>query len=157
MPSGYVDSLRDRLADRGFEEQTTTALDADAVFHDRTLSLTKFGFVDTYVAVYRIGDDVARASSVSTAAFEYGLRDKIWLPRGLGGNLVVYPVLVCDDPDDLAAWVDDYQPSHWAAFEFPVVVAPERNAIWFNDDTPTWGFAYYSGFRDFARDALAPR
>lgn len=154
--SDYVDSLRNRLTDEGYEAASSGIEDARATFHERSLSLTKFGFVDTFVVVIEIDDDVARARSASEAAFRYGLDNKSWLPRGFGGNLVVHPVLVCDSPDALAHWVDDYSPSHWAAFEFPVVVDPASNAVWFNDDTPFWGGIYYRGFREFARTTLAP-
>ncbi|WP_336331048.1 MULTISPECIES: hypothetical protein [unclassified Haloarcula] len=149
---GYIETIADPL-DR-FEQSSTTVNDQQVtVFHDRSLELSKFGFVDT-VFVVGTAETAADAKSFSEAAFEYGLSVKSKLPRGLGGNLVVYPVVVTES--DLAEWVEGYAPKHWSSFEFPVVVDLSEGTVAYNESTPLWGTIYYNGFRETAETTLKP-
>ncbi|WP_434523000.1 hypothetical protein [Halorubrum sp. AS12] len=118
----YIETLAGRLDE--FEQSTTTVDNQRVtVFHDRSLSLSKFGLVDT-VFVVGTAETASQARAFSEATFEHGLSLKSRFPRGVGGNLVVYPVVVSET--DLADWVQQYDPKHWSSFEFPVVIDPIR-------------------------------
>ncbi|WP_239638705.1 MULTISPECIES: hypothetical protein [Halorubrum] len=148
----YIQTLAGRLSE--FERTSTTVNDQRVtVFHDRSLEISKFGLVDT-VFVVGTADTPAEAASFSKAAFEYGLSVKSKFPRGLGGNLVVYPVVVTDT--DLTEWISEYAPKHWSAFEFPVVVYPSEGTVDYQHSTPMWGRIYYKGFRETANTTLHP-
>jgi len=148
----YIETLAERLDE--FEQSTTTVEDQNVtVFHDRSLSLSKFGLVDT-VFVIGTAETASQAREFSEAAFEYGLSVKTKLPRGLGGNLVVYPVVVTEA--DLADWVLEYEPKHWSSFEFPVVIEPIEGTVDYYESTPLWGTIYYKGFRETAETTLKP-
>lgn len=149
---GYVETLAGRLD--GFEQSRTTVDDQHVtVFHDRSLSLSKFGLVDT-VFVVGTAETASQAREFSEAAFEYGLSVKSKLPRGLGGNLVVYPVVVSET--DLADWVQQYDPKHWSSFEFPVIIDPTEGTVDYYESAPLWGRIYYKGFRETAETTLKP-
>ncbi|ELZ44701.1 hypothetical protein C463_07072 [Halorubrum californiense DSM 19288] len=148
----YIETLAGRLD--GFERSTTTVDDQRVpVFHDRSLSLSKFGLVDT-VFVVGTADAASQARAFSEAAFEHGLSLKSKFPRGLGGNLVVYPVVVSET--DLADWVRQYGPKHWSSFEFPVVVDPTEGTADYDESSPLWGGIYYKGFRKTAETTIKP-
>ena len=149
---GYIETLAERLDE--FERSTATVDDQRAtVFHDRSLSLSKFGLVDTVFAV-GTAETAAQARAFSEAAFEHGLSLKSRFPRGLGGNLVVYPVVVSEA--DLADWVERYTPKHWSSFEFPVVVDPMEGTVDYDESTPLWGMIYYKGFKRTAETTIKP-
>ncbi|SFS73114.1 hypothetical protein [Halostagnicola kamekurae] len=149
---GYIETLAGRLHE--FEQSTTTVDDQHVtVFHDRSLSLSKFGLVDT-VFVVGTAETAYQARAFSEAAFEHGLSLKSKLPRGLGGNLVVYPIVVSET--DLANWVQLYDPIHWSSFEFPVVIDPTEGTVDYYESTRLWGIIYYKGFRETAETTLKP-
>lgn len=149
---GYLETLAERLDE--FEQSTTTVDNQRVtVFHDRSLSLSKFGLVDT-VFVVGTAETASQARAFSEAAFEHGLSLKSRFPRGVGGNLVVYPVVVSET--DLADWVQQYDPKHWSSFEFPVVVDPTEGTVDYYESTPWWGRIYYKGFRETAETTLKP-
>lgn len=158
--AAYVNSVGNRLAQRGYtrredgpEGYRTT------VYHRRKLSLTKFGYVDYFVVTARFESlSPAEAEAFSQAAFRYGLSNKSSFPRGLGGNLVVYPVILGQNfQEAVYQWIGQYQNKHFAAFEFPVVTDLGSNQIVYNTNKPLWGRAYYSGFQKIADSCLAPR
>lgn len=150
----YVETVAQRLTAEGFDRTSATVGDQSAtVLHDRSFQPLKFGLVDTVVVV-GTAETPEEAAAFSEAAFDYGMELKSPLPRGLGGNLVVYPVLVTDA--DLGEWVDEYEPKHWSSFEFPVVVDPNAGTVDYDTATPLWGAFYYRGFRRWAEETLAP-
>ena len=148
----YIQTLSGRLDE--FEQSTTTVDDQQAtVFHDRSLSISKFGLVDT-VFVVGTAETASQAQAFSEASFNYGLSLKSKLPRGLGGNLVVYPVIVSET--GLIDWVQQYDPKHWSSFEFPVIIDPTEGTVDYYESTPLWGIIYYKGFRETAETILKP-
>lgn len=150
----YVETVAERLTAEGFDRSSATVADQSVtVLHERSFQPLKFGLVDTVVVVGS-AETADEAAAFSEAAFDYGLELKSPLPRGLGGNLVVYPVLVTDA--DLGEWIAEYEPKHWSSFEFPVVVDPGAGTVDYDTATPLWGGLYYRGFRRRAEKTLAP-
>lgn len=127
-------------------------------YHRRQFELSKFGLVDTFVVVGQFDRvDARTAQAFSEAAFRFGLANKSRLPRGLGGNLVVYPTIVGETIlDDVVDWVLSYSPNHWAAFEMPLVADLSSAEVLYNDTKPLWGRAYYSGFHAMVERNLTP-
>jgi hypothetical protein len=154
----YVDGVGERLERKGFGRASTGVSESVVTFQKRAFKVSKFGLVETVVAVFDCGDvgTVSRVRDRCGATFRYGLSEKFPLPRGLGSTTVVYPVFVGRDVSHLEAWVKEYAPKHWSAFEFPVVVDLEEPSVAFNESTPVWGSLYYRGFRSFASHVLAP-
>lgn len=155
----YFDAVGRRLADRGYAWlDDGPANYRTTVYHRRKLSLTKFGLVDYFVVLAHFQSvDPASAEAFSQAAFRFGLDNKSVFPRGLGGNLVVYPVVVGRNlPRAVTDWVRGYQNKHWAAFEFPSVADVGTGELAYNASKPMWGRAYYGGFHSFADECLTP-
>ena len=86
--------------------------------------------------------------SSSRQIFEFALKNKIWLPRGLGAGVVAYPLLVTDIvSDDVRSFVQKYCPKHYASTEFPAVVELSSKSVLYCNSTPIRGALYYRGFR----------
>lgn len=153
----FIEDVERRLDAEGYDRRDDVPDGATDVFHHRGFSITKFGLIDTFVVFTALEeDDPDAAESFSQSAFEYGLDNKSALPRGLGGNLVVYPVVMGDSLVEVRDWVASYQPKHWSSFEFPVAVDLDSETAAFNESKPNWGRAYYSGFQKFADRTMTP-
>lgn len=155
----YLDGVASQLANRGYTQRRDGPPNyRTTVFHRRTLSLTKFGLVDYFVVVAPFEElEPQDAAAFSAAAFRFGLDNKSALPRGLGGNLVVFPVVVGENlPNAVHQWVRGYREKHWASFEFPVVADLGTGALSYNAEKPLWGRAYYNGFQKLVTRCLSP-
>jgi len=149
---GYFSGLDSRLEQRGFVTLPRGPLDlpVDRTYFRRKLSITKFGVVDTFCIVKCVDANLTPSfvKSFSEQAFTFALKNKIWIPRGCGGGVVVYPLLVIDSvPDGVRSFVEGYCPKHWASNEFPVVLETSSRNLLYCRSTPLWGCAYYRGFR----------
>jgi hypothetical protein len=155
----YLEPVEQSLRREGFDAHpgTPERYRADS-YHRRQFELRKFGVVDTFVVVGLFeGVDAATAQQFSTAAFQFGLANKSSLPRGVGGNLVVYPIILGETIyEDAVDWVLSYSPNHWAAFEIPLVADPARAEVLYNGSKPMWGRAYYGGFHETIEQSLTP-
>jgi hypothetical protein len=153
----YVDMVRARLVGGGFKAEDP-ARGAALQARRRRVKLTRFGLVETVVGLSgrrgEAGPEDLRA--FGRDVFASALAGKAAIPRGLGGSLVVYPVLVVDRASpELRAAVSEEPPKHWAALEFPVVAELSAGGLLFFDRTPFWGAAYYRRTRDEAQDLFA--
>ena len=155
----YLETVEQNLDRDGFEAHpgTPEGYRTDT-YHRQRFELSKFGFVDTFVVVGQFDRvDATTVRQFSEAVFQFGLANKSSLPRGLGGNLVVYPVVIGETVyEDAVDWVLSYSPNHWAAFEIPLVADPDPAEVLYNDSKPAWGRAYYSGFHETIEHSLTP-
>jgi hypothetical protein len=155
---GYLDSIRARLAQAGFQleaRRTGTTLKA----RRREVKLSRFGIVETVVEVSTVHSqptpDELRAFGGD--AVRSALEGKSRVPRGLGSSLVVYPVLVAESiSDGLAQFASSYAPKHFCIMEFPLVTEPATRTLVLLGKTPVWGAAYYRKTRREAQELLAP-
>jgi hypothetical protein len=152
----FLPALDARLAHGCFRpcKRTVPELGAERCLRRRRFSLTKFGFVDTFVVAKRFDGPLApqQFAAFSALAFRCGMANKIWLPRGFGGTAVVYPLAVVRHlTPELRDYVSQYAPKHWASFEFPAVLELSTGQLACFDRTPMWGGAYYRGFRNEVR------
>jgi hypothetical protein len=157
MPMTCKDYLKERAKyweSTGFERIDAQVGDAP-VYRRRQFSITKFGLVDTFIVPTCVEGDLtsSKLSDFSSEAFNVGLANKNFLPRGFGGLAIVYPLLVVENiSDDVRRFVtQDYNPKHFASFEFPAVYSLAQNGLLTLEKTPVWGAAYYGGFRDEVR------
>jgi hypothetical protein len=155
---GYLDSIRARLAQAGFQlEATRTGTTLKAC--RREVKLSRFGIVETVVEVSTLHSqptpDDLRACGGD--AVRSALEGKSRIPRGLGSSLVVYPVLVAEGiSDGLTQFANSYAPKHFCIMEFPLVIEPATRTLVLLGRTPLWGAAYYRKTRREAQELLAP-
>lgn len=73
-------------------------LQVERSFRRRKFSITKFGMVDTFCVVKCVAENLTIdfLGSFSKQVFDFALKNKIWIPRGLGGMAIAYPLLVID-------------------------------------------------------------
>lgn len=155
----YVDSIADALREREFRPFEGNLPDhVSSVFHRGKFEPRKFGFVDAFVVVTRPESPTpADLEASCTSAFDFGLDNKSRFPRGLGGSLVVYPVVVGDGISRAARdWIAAYRPRHWASFEIPVLFDLSANEAVYDGSTPVWGRWYYAGFHETIEAVLVP-
>ncbi len=160
----YLSLLEERFRRDGFHTTKGISIEPyrlDLVAAKSSWELSKFGKMTRAVLVTK--SQVEEPGSVldfSSRATRYALdnRDSV-LPRGFGGSLLSVPVLASEGFDEgLEKWVQQtLAKKHWAAFEFPVLVALGEQRIYYCRKTPVWGSAYYKGFQGFANKYLDPR
>jgi hypothetical protein len=120
--------------------------------------ITKFGQMTRFILASALeGVDFRTVQDFSSHSTKFALdnRDSL-LPRGLGGSLLSVPVIVSDDFNEgLKEWIGKtLAERHWAAFEFPVLIALRDRQIYYCTKMPIWGRAYYRGFRKFVEQQL---
>jgi hypothetical protein len=158
-PGAYFEALRGRLHGAGFKDESPPP-GSTLMSRRRAIKLSRFGLVDTVVAVstLRLRPDAAQLQVFAAEAVNSARAGKARLALGLGNSIVVYPVLVADAiPDELKQFVSSYEPKRWSIIEFPVVVDVSSGELAFYEKTPAWGAAYFRTTRREARDLLAPR
>jgi hypothetical protein len=93
-------------------------------------------------------------------AFKFGLAHRYpYRPRGLGRQMVFFPVIVSNDiTDELKRWLDKSMPEvHFAdAFEFPVILSPKERKIYYYGFYPPFNVpeSFYDRFVEFANTEL---
>jgi hypothetical protein len=155
----YVDSVRGRLAGAGFDLLDGSG-QAALTAHRRQAKFTRFGFVDTVVAISQAPSHASADHLVALTeqSFRDARQHKIWLPRGLGSQLVSYPALVLEQATpELRSFVAQYAPKHWSALDFPSVVELSTGSVLCYEKTPVWGGAYYRKTRQEVSALLSPR
>jgi hypothetical protein len=145
----YVDNRTQYWQQIGF--QALPSDNSDLMFRRRKFSITKFGIVDTFCIVTHMKNEVTTGfiSEFGSDAFKIALKNKFFLPRGLGAMAVVYPLIVANQvPETVANFLtQSHTPKHYASVEFPVIFDLSTQHLIFYQGTPVWGAAYYSGYR----------
>lgn len=126
-------------------------------YHKREFDIARFGMVDTFFMFHFAEKGITQdwIQSISGKMFDFGLKNKSGIPRGLGGGLVVYSVFMLDSPsEEIKKFFYGYCPEHWASNEFPVLIDINSNAVFFLTGTPMWGALYYDSMRSYAMRML---
>ncbi|MGD1054911.1 MAG: hypothetical protein ABR867_02375 [Nitrososphaerales archaeon] len=157
----FLDALSSRLAGSGFvvrREVELSPYQLDLIAAKSSFEISKFGKMTRFVLGTRAATPGASmVQDFSAKATKYALDNRgSLLPRGLGGSMLAFPVVVSEEVDEsLGKWVEEtFAPEHWAAFEFPVLVSTGRRRVYYCKRTPIWGAAYYRGFRKFAESYI---
>ncbi len=157
----FLDDLAKRLTAAGFNVRRDFDISPyhlDLLAGRTKFELSKFGKMTRFVGASTA--DQVNATGVqdfSSRLTGYALGNPgTILPRGLGGSVLVVPVLVSEDFDETTKkWVcETLAAKHWAAFEFPALVSIGQSRVYYCKKTPVWGAAYYRGFRKFVESMI---
>lgn len=157
----YLATVEARLTQQGFKPlpEGKVTLGADAVYRRRRFSITKFGVEDTFCVVKWMPDLTSGGlESFSGQVFEFGAKNKFFLPRGIFATFITHALLVTEGlSEDVYRFVTTtYCPKHWSSFEFPAVLDLSTKRLYFYESTPPWGGAYYRGFRKEIQESFDP-
>ena len=157
----YNKLLEQWLKYYGFEPVNVHAdAGADKVFKRSRAQASKFGMVDTYCCIKYMhegatGDEM---KAFSAKMFELCSRHRSGAPLGFGAMLVVYPLIITENfSNELAAFLRTYSSKHFAAAEFPSAIDLATGSLYYYENTPFWGYLYYSGFRKEVYSLYSPR
>jgi hypothetical protein len=121
------------------------------VAHKSGFELSKFGNVDTFFIF--VDFDYLDANLIrrfSADAFNYAMQSKTSpLPCGLFESVWSFAIGIAKNTDEVTAQVikTEAPPNHWSAGELRVAYDAPRHQLYYYEQTPVWGAAYYSGFR----------
>ena len=132
----------------------------DRAFKRSRFEASKFGTADAYSCVkYAEGNATgADLQEFSTKMFDMCSRHRTGVPLGFGAHLVVYPMLIVDNISvELAGFIKLYCPKHFGSAEFPSVLDFSTGYLYYYEQTPVWGYAYYAGYRRESYDLYSPK
>ncbi len=156
----YYDLLSQWMTYFGFDSVTVHA-DAgiDRVFKRSRFEATKFGNVDVYCCVEFFEKiDAESFKTFSSRMFDLAMKHRKGNPVGLGAMLIVYPLIITENiPEEVYLETKRYCPKHFAANEFPCVFDLAAGNLYYYEQTPVWGSAYYSGIRRDAYNFFSPK
>lgn len=113
----------------GFESLNVNAeAGTDMVYKRSRVEATKFGKVDCYICVKYMPEGATGQEMKYTAkkCFRLPNRHRTGMPLGFGAMLVVYPLIITENLSaELAGFLSQYCPKHFAAAEFPSAIQTE--------------------------------
>lgn len=113
--------------------------------------ITKFGMAETFFVFAEIENLVPQImTDFSAAAFRFAIESAtVPLPRGFFESVFCFPVAITHNIDPrMVDWVrQTCPPKHWASCEMPVAFDTTQRILCYFEQTPLWGAAYFSGFR----------
>ena len=117
---------------------------------------SKFGKNDYFFAVGEIKETTLDSiRSFSSQAFDYSGQHRVnKLPPGLFGGYWVFPIILVDQIENsvMNAVQQEDPPKHYSSAEFPIVIEKTTKKVYYFQRTPTWGAAFYAGFRQLASE-----
>ena len=129
------------------------------VAHRSRFEITKFGNSETFFIFADIDYlNIDMMRRFSTDAFNFAMKSKTSpLPCGFFESVWSYAVGIGRNVDDMTAQVikTETPPKHWSAGEMRVAYDAPRHQLYYFDQTPLWGAAYYAGFRKQIQKYLA--
>jgi hypothetical protein len=157
----YYTLLEQWLKYHGFEPVTIDPnAGFDKVFKRSRIKASKFGKVDTYCSVRYMPEGATgeELKIFSEKTYELCMRHRTGAPLGFGAMMVVYPLIIIENiSKELASFIKTYCPKHFASAEFPSVLDLSTNYLYYYEETPFWGYAYYSGYRKEVYAIYSPR
>jgi hypothetical protein len=156
----YFELLSQWMAYYGFAAVTVHAESGiDRVFKRSRFEASKFGTVDVYCcAKYFEKADVSSFRSFSTQMYELAMKHRKGSPLGFGAMLIVYPLMVTENiTQEVYQEIKQYCQKHFAANEFPCVIDLVTGYVYYYEQTPLWGSAYYAGIRKDAYQFFSPK
>jgi len=157
----YFGMLDGWLKYYGFEAINVNAdAGCDRVFKRSRVEATKFGKVDCYVCAKYMPEGATgqELRMFSEKMFSLANRHRTGMPLGFGAMLVVYPLIITDNiTSELAGYLSQYCPKHFAAAEFPSALDVNSGNLYYYPDTPIWGYAYYATYRRESYNFFSPK
>ncbi|MCC6864712.1 MAG: hypothetical protein IT280_00975 [Ignavibacteria bacterium] len=156
----YYELLNGWLKYYSFEElNVNEQAGVDRVYKRSRVEASKFGKVDCYVCVKNMPEGITgnELKEFSENMFTMANRNRSGAPLGFGAMMVVYPLIITDNiTAELAEFIKNYCPKHFAAAEFPSVLDLNSYNLYYYPNTPVWGFAYYSTYRSETYNFFSP-
>ena len=85
-------------------------------------------------------------------------RHRTGMPLGFGAMMVVYPLIITENlSSELAGYLNQYCPKHFAAAEFPSALDLSTGYLYCYPNTPIWGYAYYATYRRESYTYFSPK
>ncbi|HAX49805.1 MAG TPA: hypothetical protein PK605_00065 [Ignavibacteria bacterium] len=157
----YFQMLDGWLKYYGFESlNVNEQAGTDRVYKRSRVEVTKFGKVDCYICAKYMpegatGDELR---IYSDKMFSLANRHRTGAPLGFGAMLVVYPLIITENISaELAGYISQYCPKHFAAAEFPSVLDINTGGLYYYPNTPIWGYAYYATYRRESYTFFSPK
>ena len=121
------------------------------VAHRSRFELSKFGNSETFFIFHEFdGTDINLIRRFSNDAFNHATQLKTSsLPCGFFESVWCFAVAISHYVDDMTAQIirTEAPPKHWSAGELRVCYDAPRHGLYYFEQTPAWGAAYYAGFR----------
>lgn len=157
----YFQMLDGWLKYYGFESLNVNAeAGTDRVYKRSRVEATKFGKVDCYICVKYMPEGATgqELRAYSEKMFSLANRHRSGLPLGFGAMLVVYPLVITENVSaELAGYLNQYCPKHFAAAEFPSAIDLNTANLYYYPNTPIWGYAYYATYRRESYSFFSPK
>ncbi len=157
----YLQLLEEWIKYFGFEKVNVHAdSGADRVFKRSRVEVTKFGKVDCYVCVKYMPEGATgqELRAFSEKMYSLANRHRTGAPLGFGAMMVVYPLIVTENISaELAGFLNQYCPKHFAAAEFPSALDLSTGYVYYYPNTPVWGYAYYATYRRESFSFFSPK
>ena len=157
----YFQMLDGWLKYYGFESLNVNAeAGTDRVYKRSRVEATKFGKVDCYICVKYMPEGATgqEMKMYSENMFSLANRHRTGMPLGFGAMLVVYPLIVTENLSaELAGFLSQYCPKHFAAAEFPSAIDLNTSNLYYYPNTPIWGYAYYATYRRESYSFFSPK
>jgi hypothetical protein len=158
--SNYIILLDQWMTYYGFEPvKVHESAGLERVYRRSRTEATRFGKVDIYCCVKSIPENATGPAlkSFSEQMFDMASSHRSGAPIGFGAMLVVYPLLVTENISaELAGFIKEYCPKHFATTEFPSVIDLNSGYIYYYEKTPVWGAFYYATFRKESYQFFSP-
>ena len=122
------------------------------VAHRSRFELSKFGNIETFYTFHEFDyTDANLLRRFSADAFNHAMQLKTNpLPCGFFECVWSFAVAVSHNVDEVTAQMikTESPPKHWSAFEMAVCYDAPRHGLYYFEQTPVWGAAYYAGIRN---------
>jgi hypothetical protein len=122
------------------------------VAHRSRFELSKFGNAETFFIFHEFDyTDVNLLRKFSADAFNHAMQLKVSsLPCGIFESVWCFAVAISHNIDEMTMQMlkTEAPPSHWSAGEMRVCYDAPRHGLYYFEQTPLWGAAYYAGFRN---------
>lgn len=155
----YLNTLTLWMKHYSFSEITVhKEAGADKVFVRSRFEASKFGKVDTYCCVKSFDSPTpADLTTFSSKMYDLANKHRKGAPLGFGAMMVAYPLIITENiPAEFAAAIKEYCPKHFASAEFPSILDLITNYLYYYENTPVWGYAYYANYRRESYNFFCP-
>lgn len=150
----FLQSASQKLAANGYgplQPQVYQPLGFKYAVRRSRFEVLKFGMAESFFLFAEIPNlNAGVLQGFSNQAFNFAGKNKtISLPNGFFMSISCFPVAITEnlDPNLGKSVVSSSPVKHWAAFEMPVVYDVTSGGLYYFQNTPLWGAAYFAGFR----------
>ena len=158
----YLSNVAQRLTAEGFTCGSNIQHEGNTlnlVAKKSGIELSKFGNAETFfVMSYFPSLSVEQLRGFSAWAYNYAKSIKQFpLPCGFFEVVTCYPVMLVNDLSEQVATAIRSEPAtkHFGSFEFPVIKHLPSGYVYYLDNSPMWGAAYFKGFRETTQRILS--